>query len=1637
MTRKLLLVLCMTLVVQGSFGKIANTNTNTPPIIFNFRIESTQADKVYFDSNVPLVGTSTAGFIINDKSISGINLVEGSTTGHYFSVNSEFSFWDNNTIRYEGGSDLASSDGIPLTEFTLSYIDNLLPEPDASQYRYVSATAKGGGDGLSEDSPWTFKEAVSKVQPGQTVWLKAGNYGNVQTQMNKKGTKNNPIKFIGYKNSIGDITENYYKYQINNPYGGVPNTDNWSASEMPTLTGSSVGYGNVALWLFSCEYVIFRNIQMTNYAYGFRANVKGGVKASNNNIIWDNFNAKNFGNLSNQNASALAMETYDVNTYPKKMVGNTNLRCINSNFLNNLMVAVQFFGDGSNLIENVKSYNDRTGQDRQDYHIVVNGNNNIVRKCHVENFNNTIENRSSHGITIRGSHRLDSDYNLIELCTSRNNQEGFAIRNYGTEYNVIKDCYAGNNVIPNTTNDEYKGGFWIWGGSNYNIIERCIAENVATGIGFKDNTEENVSPVNYEIGHDNIIRNSVFRNLTFHGIQVWATSPDGSSGWKKGDLINNKIINCTFDNINNVNPRLGGFYRNGSATTSSGNVKNLQIINCSITNVRNSMTHPTGVGYSIDELTFSYTNFYNSWGIEPGEGNISVDPKFVNPEAGDYTLQEDSPLIDKGIKDKDVNFDYNHTPRIYGSTYDIGAFEFQSNEPTLTEDLTICEGESVDLVASGGDTYLWSTGEETFSISVSPTVTTTYSVEIMNADGSSTHTVTVTVNEGPTAEAGEDITICAGSEIVLTATGGDTYEWSTGETTQSIVVSPDETTTYTVTTKNNGCETTAVDSVDVIVVGAPNFTAGDDQTICSGTEVTLLASGSDNYVWSTGDETDAITVSPTTTTTYTVTTTVGTCTFTDEVTIHVTGDITVDAGDDQTICEGGSVTLTAVGGENHRWSNGEIGASITVSPTVTTTYKVNVDNICGAEEIFDEVTVFVEEMPNLEAGDDVRICEGESVTLTATGADNYVWSTGETTASITVIPDETTIYTVTATNGTCVIEDSVQVLVDELPTVKLGDDFTICSGEIVTLTAQVSNGEFVWNTGETTTAIEVSPTETTTYSVTATNGACGTEVVDEITITVNEMPVVDAGPDVEICIGSEVTLTATGSGNFLWSTGETTQSIVVSPSSTKIYSVSSSNGTCTVEDAVEVKVNRAPEVSLGPDKVICEGSSVVLKAEGFGNFLWSTGETTQSIRVNPTVTTTYSVVASTNNACSVAEATDEIVVYVNSTPEVNAGEDVTICKGESVTLTASGNGDFYWSTGQTGKSITVNPSSTKVYTVYAKNGSCYSAEDDVKVTVNSVASVNLGPNREICAGESITLKATGVGNFRWSNGATTREITVSPTSTTTYSVVATVEGTSCTKEATDEITVTVFDTAVVDVGPDITIDEGDSVTLTATGTGSFKWSTGATGRSIRVSPSATTIYTVEASTGGTCVASDQVKVTVIPKETDETSSGDVVAYAGEDKVICAGATLIITATGGDNYLWSTGETTASITVNPKETTLYSVTVSNSHSVDYDDVLITVDKDCSGTGNKLPLKEIKVYPNPSTGVVNLELTGYANTLDVSLFSMNGSRIYNEVIDNYSPDKVLKRSINLSGYGKGVYFIRLTNGGNVQTKKVLII
>ncbi|MFD2562830.1 T9SS type A sorting domain-containing protein [Aquimarina rubra] len=586
-------------------------------------------------------------------------------------------------------------------------------------------------------------------------------------------------------------------------------------------------------------------------------------------------------------------------------------------------------------------------------------------------------------------------------------------------------------------------------------------------------------------------------------------------------------------------------------------------------------------------------------------------------------------------------------------------------------------------------------------------------------------------------------------DCITSETNNTSFLWSTGETTESITVSPDQDTTYSVTVTNcNGC--TATDEIKVFVKSAA-VDAGDDQNICLGDTVTLAATGEGVFIWSTGETTETIIVSPTETTTYTVTATSGSCEASDSVTVVVNDPVIVDAGEDQEICLGDEVTLTAqiTGGDNcgdcieygikdtdycrgrqHQfvvfindngtrlwfrnvdlvWNENTDGTATLKGEvfeynSTNTSFMVDAtftgftstppagspkDSSCQTEDatgwvyytgmsgtitqidgtlsydisrrgeafqVGNGANVF-EYTPavyggsgwfNLEGNPDsfgdFNINFGDCIAQEQ-GQIQYLWSTGETTQSITVSPEVDTTYTVTVTSCTdCVGEDEVTVVVNSV-TADAGDDQTIATGETATLTA-TGGDTYLWSSGETTATIDVSPAETTTYTVTVSSNGC--EDIDDVTVFVEGCAVTaDAGEDQEICLGEEVVLTVIGEGDVLWSTGETTASITVSPGDTTTYSVIVTNGACEAMDEVIVEVTIV-EASAGRDRFLCEGfgEEAILAASGGDSYLWSTGETTPTIVVSPAVTTDYSVIVTIGN-CS---ETDEVTVFVDNCDE--------------------------------------------------------------------------------------------------------------------------------------------------------------------------------------------------------------------------------------------------------------------------------------------------------------------------------------------------------------------------------------------------
>lgn len=352
-------------------------------------------------------------------------------------------------------------------------------------------------------------------------------------------------------------------------------------------------------------------------------------------------------------------------------------------------------------------------------------------------------------------------------------------------------------------------------------------------------------------------------------------------------------------------------------------------------------------------------------------------------------------------------------------------------------------------------------------------------------------------------------------------------------------------------------------------------------------------------------------------------------------------------------------------------------------------------------------------------------------------------------------------YVVTVNDGKCNATDTVVVNVVAPPTVNLGADRQVCSGQSIILDAGNPGATYSWSTGATTQTINVVLGATYTVAVTNQAGLIGR---DTIVITQVASPIFDLGADQQICAGQSVTLNAGNPGStYLWSTGATTQSITVTDSGKYVVSVTNSNN-CTVVDSIVISVTPSPVVSLGADQAICPGGTVTLDAGNAGStYLWSTGATTQTITVN--ALGNYSVAVTNANGCI---GRDTVSVISKPLPTVNAGPDLSKCPGDSVTINAgAGFAAYLWNTGATTQSIRVSAAAQYIVTVTNAEG-C-SASDTVNVTNNALPVVNLGNDRSICTSDTITLDAGNVGStYLWSTGATTRTIRVSAAGT--YSV---------------------------------------------------------------------------------------------------------------------------------------------------------------------------------------------------------------------------------------------------------------------------
>ena len=715
------------------------------------------------------------------------------------------------------------------------------------------------------------------------------------------------------------------------------------------------------------------------------------------------------------------------------------------------------------------------------------------------------------------------------------------------------------------------------------------------------------------------------------------------------------------------------------------------------------------------------------------------------------------------------------------------------------------------------------------------------------------------------------------------------------------------------------------------------------------------------------------------------------------------------------------------------------------------------------------------EAPYVNLGPDTTICLGCSLILDAgagTGL-SYTWKKVPSSQIIatnqTFTVNQAGTYHVIVTNqnglgGT----DSINVIVGYPPTVNVGVNTSICAGSplIISGVTATHYSSLLWSTSGTGTFSSItslnpiytpSQADITNGSVYLTLLAYGIPPFgndsDNLLLTINPLPVVSInGLASSYCINStSLTITGIPSGGTFTGNGivGNTFNPVFAGLGTHsiIYSFTDVNG-CSNSDTQSVVVNTLPIVSFtGLPTTCCLNDSAYLLIGNPSGGSFSGSGIVQNV-FNPFLASTgfHNITYTFTDANSCTNSTSQnITVYPN--PIANAGTNQTIACGGSGVMIGSGTTSgfsYQWSPSNSLSSSTISnpiasPNITTIYTLTLTNNSTgCTATDEVIVSITGGPTATAWPDTMICEGQSVTLYSSGGSTYLWSTNATSQSITVSPSVTTDYSVTVT---TGLCSDA-DTVTVVVNPLPLqpnIPIGPsDLCINSPNSYyTTLAPNALTCQWFIKPSNAGQITSNNNTATIDWNNSFYGNAQLS--VLGLNLCGHGDTSNSLNIEIHLlpfvdlGKDTTICKTQIIILDAGSGfASYLWSTGDTTQSITVDSiMGSGTYSVTVTDSFScTNSDNLLITFDP-CIGFSELTQKHEIKIYPNPSEGIFIIETSDIKDYINVSVFSIQGKGIIKENV--FSDNKI---KLDLSNHPKGVYFIRLVGNDFVGVEKVVL-
>ena len=864
----------------------------------------------------------------------------------------------------------------------------------------------------------------------------------------------------------------------------------------------------------------------------------------------------------------------------------------------------------------------------------------------------------------------------------------------------------------------------------------------------------------------------------------------------------------------------------------------------------------------------------------------------------------------------------------------------------------LCGSGSVDLTASGGGTYLWSTSATTAMISVSPASTTTYTVTVTNASGcTATANSIVTVDPLPVIQS-----ISATPPAVCI--GG----------TSNLVVVPESVSTFTgaAVTLSDGNASPYPSTISV------SGLAGN----ILGLKVTLTNL---SHTWP--SDIDMVLFGPDNSTHSII--------FTDAIgTSSITGrNYTFQVGATALPPSGSpaSGTYGVVNGSSYS------GTGTPTSVTNTGLGVFNGTNPNGTWKLF----------AYDDSGGDTGSLDSWSIEIT-TGAPvtNYAWSPATYLDNTTIANPTasnvmaTTTYTVTvSTAAGCTATNSVTVSAgNPLVVSPTASPTAICLNSSTVVSAGATGGgapyTYVWEDSSTDAARTLSPISNATYSVTVTDN-CGVTASGSVSVTVNGPPTVSVTPSsYQRCLPEmPVTLQASGAVTYTWApatglsntTGDATDA---SPLTNTTYTVTGTDANgCTATAAAVITVNNSPSLNMtATPATICEGGSTQLLADAFilpVTYTQSTpaffSENCASLPNNGP--TGDDGVSAPNNIGFTFKyyGVDYTQFGISTNGNIQLGDGVSPAYSTAYTDAAIPNAatpnnlialawdDWNVATGEIKWGTIGTPGSQRLVVCFSTSGRGGGDPDNIDgqiileegtnkvyiVTVNKNVSTNTATQGiEDATGSSASSAVSGRNNQAWSatnsvvaftpntpaftynwspsgdldNAAISNPLASNLSTTTSFSVSVTDPGTGC--QATGSVSVTVDPAPTASVSPSSAVltCTTTSVTLTALGGGTYLWDDSSTDAARTVTAAGTYTVTVTGTNGCTATASASVT-----SDTTPPTAGISPSSATLD---CTNTSATLTASGGGTYLWDDSSTDAARTVTAAGT--YTVTVTGTN-----------------------------------------------------------------------------------------------------------